>query len=255
MQVVIIEDESYTANYLKELLTEIDTDIRVIRIFSTIAESVAFFRNGRLPDLIFCDVHLADGLGFEIFKTVPVDVPVIFVTAHEQYALQAFKTNGIGYILKPFSQDDIAEALAKYRWIYTAIAKKIFDYERVFRHVADDNPIAVKEVTSLLIKFGEKIRPVKIADIAYFNTENKSTSLVTLNNQKYHLNKPLDEIEKMCGDRFYRVNRQVLLNKEAVDEVLQGYSRKLMVKLKVDNAPDIIINKTKMTDFLVWLSS
>ena len=115
MQVVIIEDEPLTAELLKESLAKIAPDARVMQMLATISDSVRFFKESEQPDLIFCDIHLADGQSFEIFKNAQMNAPVIFITAYDQYALQAFKANGIDYILKPFKDSDIAESINKYR--------------------------------------------------------------------------------------------------------------------------------------------
>ena len=253
MNVVIIEDERYTAEYLKELLTALAPDVEVLAMLSEVNEAVTYFSNNPSPDLIFCDIHLADGSGFDIFHKVKMKVPVIFVTAYDQYALQAFKANGIDYVLKPFNEKSILEALNKFRLMYTSRVQKLLNYEKVIKDIEEQKKI--KEPSSLLIKFGEKIKPVKIADIAFFVTENKWVYLVTQKNEKFFYNKPLEEIEKLCGDSFYRINRQVLLNRNAIDEVLQTHTRKLLVQLKIANAPTFEINKAKMSHFLAWLSA
>ncbi|MGC4232791.1 MAG: LytTR family DNA-binding domain-containing protein [Niabella sp.] len=252
MNVAIIEDESYTAEYLKELLTALAPDVEIPVMLSGVNEAIAYFSSHSFPDLIFCDIHLADGSSFEIFHKVKIKAPVIFVTAYDQYALQAFKANGIDYILKPFNENAILESLNKFRLMYGSRMQQWLNYERVIKDIEEKKKI--KDPSSLLIKFGEKIRPVKIAGIAFFITENKGVYLVTLKNEKFSYNKPLEEIEKLCGDLFYRVNRQVLINRNAIDEVSQTHTRKLLVQLKTINAPVFEINKAKMSHFLTWLS-
>ncbi|ANH82951.1 hypothetical protein A8C56_19910 [Niabella ginsenosidivorans] len=252
MQVVIIEDEPLTAEFLKESLAKIAPDAQVMQILSSVSESVHFFKRTEQPDLIFCDIHLADGQSFEIFKNAGMNAPVIFITAYDQYALQAFKANGIDYILKPFKDNDIAEAINKFRGLHRSAVKNVLDYEYLATQVIRNR---VAEPTSLLVKYRDKIKPVKISDVAFFVTENKTLRLTTLNNDKYSVSKTLEDIEKICGTRFYRVNRQILVNREAIDEVIQGYARKLIIRLKVNDAPDLVLNKTKITDFLSWLSA
>lgn len=252
MNVVIIEDENYTAEYLKELLTALAPDVEVQVTLSGVNEAIAYFSSHPFPDLIFCDIHLSDGSSFEIFHKVKIKVPVIFVTAYDQYALQAFKANGIDYILKPFNEKSILESLNKFRLMYASKMQRLLSYEKVMKDIEESKK--TKDPSSLLIKFGEKIKPVKITDIAFFITENKGVHLVTLKNEKFSYNKPLDEIEKLCGDSFYRVNRQVLLNRNAIDEVSQTHTRKLLVQLKIVNTPVFEINKAKMSHFLAWLS-
>ncbi|MGN7785659.1 LytR/AlgR family response regulator transcription factor [Niabella sp. 22666] len=252
MRIVIIEDEHYTAGYLKEMILQVAPDAEVIKMLSGVTEAKAYFNVSIIPDLIFCDIHLADGSGFDIFSQSKITTPVIFVTAYDQYALQAFKANGIDYILKPFNGQSILEAINKFRVMYASRTKDLHYYGSIIESI---KPPVVREPSSLLIKFGEKIKPVKIKDIAFIRTENKWVHLVTFQNEMFVYNKTLEEMEKTCGESFYRVNRQVLLNREAIGEVLQTYSRKLLVQLKVNNTPTLEINKTKMSHFLTWLSA
>lgn len=249
MEAVIIEDEYYTAEYLKELISQVAPDIEVNRILSGVNDALSYFSSQVSTDLIFCDIHLADGSGFDIFTVLKIKIPVIFVTAYDQYALQAFKANGIDYILKPFNGNAVLEAINKFRIMYTAKAKNFTGY-----NMMQTSPKAATGPSSILVKFGEKIKPVKIKDIAYIKTDNKWVQLVTFHNETFVYNKTLEEMERACGESFYRVNRQVLLNREAIGEVLQTYSRKLLLQLKVSNAPTLEINKTKMSHFLNWLS-
>ncbi|HEX7757763.1 MAG TPA: LytTR family DNA-binding domain-containing protein [Niabella sp.] len=252
MQVVIIEDEPLTAELLKESLAKIAPDARVMQMLATISDSVRFFKESEQPDLIFCDIHLADGQSFEIFKNAQMNAPVIFITAYDQYALQAFKANGIDYILKPFKDSDIAESINKYRALHRSAVKNVLNYEYLATEMIRNR---VAEPTSLLVKYRDKIKPVKISDVAFFVTENKTLHMTTLSSNKYVVTKTLDDVEKICGNKFYRVNRQILVNREAIEEVIQGYSRKLIIRLKVNDAPDLILNKTKITEFLSWLSA
>lgn len=252
MRVVIIEDEFYTAEYLKELIVRVAPDIEIVSVLSGVRDAQLYFGSQGAPDLIFCDIHLGDGSGFDIFSKLPIKTPVIFATAFDQYALQAFKANGIDYILKPFNANAILESINKFRVMY---ASRIKGYR-----VEGDMPRGAPSATatgpsSILVKYGEKIKPVKIKDIAYIKTEHKWVQLVTFHNEVYSYNTTLEEMEYLCGNCFYRVNRQVLLNREAIDEVLQTYSRKLLLQLRVGNAPVLEINKAKMSHFLNWLSA
>lgn len=255
MRVVIIEDEQYTAAYLQELLLKAAPDTEVTRLLFSVAAAVEYFKTNLPPDLIFCDIQLTDGPSFEIFRQVKLEVPVVFITAYEQYALQAFKANGIDYILKPFKNNDIAGALNKYNQLHSAVVKKVLSYGN---HLGLP-PVAArtgqKNSSSVLVKYRDSIKPIKISDVAFFRTENKIVQLTTMNHQKYLLNKTLEDVEMLCGDGFYRVNRQVLLNRDAIEEVLQGYARKLVIKLKIKEAPELLVNKTKISDFLSWLSA
>jgi len=251
MKVVIVEDELLAAEYLAELLSKLQEGIQVAKILSSINEAAEYFKHNSLPDLIFCDIQLGDGHSFEIFSRVKINVPVIFCTAYNQYALQAFKNNGIDYVLKPFTRTHIKESIEKYKTLRHTFTNAIIDYENILKSLHGHNND--KKVSSLLINFKQKIIPVKITDIALFCIDHKMTQIITLDNQKYFTNYSLDELETVCGKNFYRANRQFLINHETVQEALQYFGRKLVVKLKIEDKHEIIISKSKVPEFLSWL--
>ncbi|MBZ4192563.1 LytR/AlgR family response regulator transcription factor [Niabella beijingensis] len=254
MQVVIIDREPFAAEQLQDILDSLDPGIRVVKQLFTVAEATAYFDKNGAPDLIFSDIELADGTSFHIFEKTAISAPIVFITTGTQYALQAFKTNGIDYILKPLNKNSISEAIHKYVLIQTAIFKKLaYDQSHITGPGSAKNKTELP--TRLLVKYCDRITPVQITNIAFFECRNKTLQLTTMENRSYPLSKTLEETEKICGGKFYRVNRQLLLNREAIREVLQGYSRKLVVKLKTSALPDIVIHKAKATEFLTWLSA
>jgi two-component system, LytTR family, response regulator LytT len=252
MKVVIVEDELLTAEDLAEMLLKLPDGIEVVKILSSVAEAVEYFGQHNAPDLIFCDIQLGDGYSFEIFKQTTLDVPVIFCTAYDEYALEAFRNNGIDYILKPFTKNHIRDAIEKYKGLQAKLSKTAIDYDSLLKSLqAGQNQ--GRKVSSLLINFKEKIIPVKISDIALFGIEHKMTQLITFDNQKFFVNHTLDELEIICGESFYRANRQYLINREVVVEALQYFARKLVLRLKVEGKHEIIISKSKVPEFLSWL--
>jgi two-component system, LytTR family, response regulator LytT len=252
MKVLIIEDEQLTAEDLSEILMEMPDGISVEKILGSVAEAIEYLTKEPEPDLIFCDIQLGDGHSFEIFKQVKTKIPVVFCTAYDEYALEAFKNNGIDYILKPFSKKDIREAVLKFKQLQLTLSKPITDFDALFKSL-NANTIHGPKTSSLLVNFKDKIIPIKIADIALFGIEHKNTLLITFSNQKYFINQTLEELEQICGDNFYRANRQYLINREVVTEVLQYFARKLLLKLKIESKHEIVISKTKIPEFLSWL--
>jgi two-component system, LytTR family, response regulator LytT len=252
MKVIIIEDEALTADDLAGILIKLPAGIIVSKILYSVKEAVEYLQNNPPPDLIFCDIQLGDGHSFEIFKAVQTNVPVIFCTAYNEYALEAFNNNGVGYILKPFTKKTIKDALDKFTNLKNSITKTNDDFSSILTAIqqqGNNKPISV------LINWKEKIIPVKIADIALFSVEFKTTHLITKDNRDYTIGYNLDELEQLCGNGFYRANRQYLINREAVEEVLQYTARKLFVKLSIKGAFDITIAKAKVPEFLSWLKS
>lgn len=250
MNVVVIEDEKLVSDDLKEILQSLDNKINISQTISSVKEAVHYFKNNNTPQLIFSDIQLGDGYSFEIFKELQTTTPVIYCTAFNQHALQAFENNGIAYVLKPYTKNTIKQALDKYQLLKHAFTTgQNINYDDLLTAITGNAP---KPVT-LLVNYKNKIIPIKIPEVAFFISENKTTSLITLQNKKYTINYSLDELEQMCSIEFFRANRQFLLNKASVKEVMHYNLRKLFVSLTLDSGYEIIINKTKATEFLNWL--
>lgn len=254
MKVAIIEDEQLTAEDLADILLKLPDQVEVVKIISSVEEAVDYFSRSPHPELIFCDIQLGDGHSFEIFKKVKLDVPVIFCTAYDAYAIDAFKNNGVDYLLKPFTRKSIKEAMEKYKALKVRLGNTRIDYNDLLHNLKFKHS-GSKKVSSLLINWKDKIIPIKISDIALFSIEYKMTQLITFENQKHFVNHTLEELEEICGESFYRANRQYLINREVVSEALQYFARKLVLKLKVDGKHEIIISKNRVPEFLSWLRS
>ena len=254
MKVVLVEDEALTAEDLAEILLKLPDGIEVVKILPSVQEAIIYFRHNSSPDLIFCDIQLGDGHSFEIFKEIRIDAPVIFCTAYDEYALEAFKNNGIDYILKPFTKKTIKAAIEKFKSLKAQLSCTGIDFANILQNIQTRHQ-PDRKISSLLINWKDKIIPVRINDIALFNIDFKMTQLVTFNNQKYFVSHTLDELEGICGEGFYRANRQYLINRNAVIEALRYHARKLVLELKIEDKHEIIISKNKIPEFLSWLRS
>lgn len=254
MKIVIIEDEELTASDLAETLLKINPDIQILSVLNSVKEAISYFdkNNVTQPDLIFSDIQLGDGLCFEIFSKINYAFPIIFCTAYDEYALSAFKTNGIDYILKPFSENSIIEALNKYSSLKEAFSKDSLNYSNIinlFKNKYTHNE------SSVLIFHQDKILPVKINNIALFYVENSITYLLTFDQTKQTINKTLDELANITSAQFYRANRQHLINRNAIKNASQYFSRKLSISLTIPYKETITVSKEKVTGFLEWLSA
>ena len=248
MKVVIIEDELHTADDLQETLLRIDSTIEIVAILPSIKKAIAYFQTNTAPDLIFSDIQLGDGLSFEIFNTITVRTPVIFCTAYDEYALHAFKANGIEYILKPFNSQTISRALEKFNSLKLLLNDNSKLYE-IFKLKYETNR------HSLLVHYKDKVIPVAFDQIALFFIENEISYLLTFDQKKYVVSRSLDEIERLVGSSFFRVNRKCILNRKAIKDASRYFNRKLLVNLTNEfslNEP-ITIGKTKTSEFLNWL--
>ncbi len=248
MKAIIIEDEKHTARRLEKMITELDPGIRVVEILDSIESSIAWFESNPLPDLIFQDIHLADGSGFEIYKSVRINCPVIFTTAYDKYAIEAFKVNSIDYLLKPVSREQLKNSLDKLRRL-PGMSKSI-DFEALANKLA---PPAYQK--RFMVRYGQKIKVVATADIAYFYTLQGNNFFKTFDGMEYPSDDSLDKLESMLDpDRFFRINRQIIISLEAISE-MYSYS-KSRVKIELDPPCDFetIASTERSGGFKKWLS-
>lgn len=248
MNILIVEDEQYTAELLKDII-ERDTDFSVVKILASIEETVHFLRkNSASINLIFLDIELADGHSFEIFKHIDLAIPVIFCTAYDEFALQAIQNNGIDYILKPFKDEAIYQALGKYKKLIGTIKNRIihqFDLLDTISNTYQDH---------FLTQYREKSIIIYTKDIALFSIEYETIFIYTNDGKKYPLYKRMDYFESVCNpNHFYRINRQILVNKNAVLSFEAYPNRKILLHLTIPFAEKVIVSRLKVSNFKKWL--
>lgn len=251
MRIIIIEDEQFAAESLAETIVEAEPGAKIVAILQSVKEAVAWFRKNDTPDLVFSDIQLGDGLSFEIFKSIQVNAPFIFCTAYDEYALSAFKANGIDYILKPFTTENILAALERYRALQQSFSRQQVQYESIIELFENRK---TQKATSVLVHYKDKILPVKLNEIALFYIENNVTHLLTFDQKTYCVNKTLEELELLTGNDYFRTNRQCLINRKAVKDASRYFSRKLTVNITIPFKEAITISKVKVPEFLDWLS-
>ncbi len=254
MKILILEDEHRAALDLQATIYELMPEAEVVAILDSVESAVLWFKKNTLPDMAFFDIQLADGLSFDIFDEVIVACPVVFCTAFDEYALQAFRVNGVDYILKPFDRDAVRRSIDKVKALDNFFQRREgIDLEKkIVKLLESVRPSMKKNV--FLVAHRDKFLPISVADIAYFFIEHEVTFLHTFDNRKFVLNQTLDELEKVLEPRqFYRANRQFLVHVIAVQEVEQYFARKLRLKLSVQTKESIVISKAKATEFLQWL--
>ncbi|MBK8564050.1 MAG: response regulator transcription factor [Saprospiraceae bacterium] len=246
MKVIIIEDEAAAARRLANLIQEIDPSIEVMEQLDSIESSVLWLESHPMPDLLFMDIHLADGSSFEIFKFVKVDKPVIFTTAYDEYALQAFKVNAIDYLLKPMKKADIEQALNKYRSLNKPAE---VDYQALASSISNE-----KYNTRFLIRFGQNIKVVDFRDAAYFYTEDKITFIVTKEGKRYPIEPSLEKLDEMADPRvFFRINRQFIVNIESIKEMYAYSKSRVKLKLEPPTDKETVVSTERSPVFKKWL--
>lgn len=252
MEILIIEDEMKTARALAKLITTAEPESSIVKTIQSVQSAVDFLTNAAKPDLIFMDVQLADGLCFEIFNRVEVKVPVIFCTAFDDYMMEAFKANGVDYVLKPFSAETISAALSKVRNLKNFFQQEGNSSVGLTQLMEKLRPRTFKN--SFLVFSRQKYHTISTDSIAYFYVRNESTTIVTLDGNQYPITQALEEVQRHLDERdFFRLNRQYLIAFKAIKEVEQYFARKLNITLKVATDEKLLVGKDKTTLFLSWL--
>ncbi|MFS4429684.1 LytR/AlgR family response regulator transcription factor [Chryseobacterium sp. S90] len=251
MNIIIIEDEFRAAKSLQNLISDLKPDSKILGVYDSIETSIEGLKDVK-PDLIFMDIQLSDGLSFEIFKSVDITCPVVFCTAFDQYMLDAFKSKGVDYVLKPFSKEDIAEALRKVDELKKFFQKNdLPDLELLIQKI--NQPASTGKSNFLVFK-NQKYTTIPTEDIAYFYIHNEMTHLVTFGKEQFSLSQPLGQVAEQVSDKqFFRVNRQYLVNFKAIKEMEHYFQRKILVKLTVETPEKLLINKEKTHSFFTWL--
>lgn len=249
MKVVIVEDEIIAAQTLGRLIREIRSDLHIVAVLQTIEESVEWFQANPSPDLVFLDIHLADGSSFEIFKSVEINCPIIFTTAYNEYALEAFDVNSIDYLLKPINKNRLAQALNK----FGNFSFRKDNTQLIAELVSTITERQKKHKTHFLIPHKDKLIPLNVSEIAYFLAELKIARVVTFNEQNYSLDYSLEELMKHLNpDAFFRVNRQYIVSHEAIKDLSVWFTGKLSVNLHVPVSERILVSKARVSEFKAW---
>lgn len=250
MNIVIIEDELRTARSLAALLKEMDPDIQILNILSSVASAIAFFESDPPADLIFMDIQLSDGHCFDIFEEVDISHPIIFCTAYNDYMTKAFKVSSIDYILKPFNSASVSHALEKWHKLKNHFS--IIENEAPAR--VPPGKIITGHKTSLLVLDNHSYRMISYSEVAYFFLVGGLPALKTYSGQTIFTEQSLTGLTALLpAADFYRINRQYILHRDAIQEVIPSYLRSLEIRLKVPVQTRLTVNKNKKTEFLNWL--
>lgn len=243
MNAVIIEDEYLAASELERLLGEVAPDVAILAKLDSVSESVKWLRKNKV-DLIFMDIHLGDGQSFDIFEQVEITVPVIFITAYDEYALKAFKYQGIDYILKPFDKEELANAMSK------------MDSLSVVKAPFPAASLAVYQ-ERFLVTVGTKMKSVAIGDVAYFMADGKYLVLFTRDGQNYILDQTISGIEaKLNPARFFKINRKFIISYDAIKEMVKYSNSRIKIILSPlpPSGIEAIVSSERIQEFKQWLN-
>ena len=248
MRVVIIEDETAAAQNLSAILRKLLPDVEIVATIDTVVDSVDYFRSAPQLDLVFMDIHLADGASFRIFDSVNITTPIIFTTAYDQYAIEAFKVNSIDYLLKPINDDDVKRAVEKWQRL-TSVERS--DYTSRVAEVAQHRP--AEQV--FLVHFRDKIIPLHTKDIAFVHTFEERVTAYCHNGEKYQIDMTLEALQsKLSSNDFFRANRQFIISRRAVSDISIWFGSRLAVNTTIETPERVIIPKARVHDFKNWLT-
>ena len=252
MRALIIEDEKAAVRNLKAAIDELGRDIEVIGQLDSIAASIEWLREQPAPDLLFLDIHLADGSAFEIFEHVDITCPIIFTTAYDEYALQAFRVNSIAYLLKPIGSTDLQQAIDKLKLLGKAASTPSSDnsLQTIMRSLQREE--SYKSHFLVPVK-GDRFVPVSVENIMYFYIDNGVVKAVTRNGESFTFQQTLDELAEMLNPRhFFRANRQYIIAHKAVTGVSLWFGGRIVLQLTPPTIEKIIISKARVPAFRDW---
>jgi len=250
MNVIIIEDEKPSARRLQRMLKSMDVEAETM--LHSVEESLEWFQDNEHPDLIFLDIQLSDGLSFEIFETLDINSAVIFTTAYDEYALQAFKLNSIDYLLKPIDEDDLKTAVTKFKDRTPQKQSVTLDFNDIKKLLV--NPIEREYKKRFSVKVGQHLKLINIEDIECIYSENKGTYAYTNEGRNYLLDLTLDQLEEeLEPDVFFRVSRKFYVNINAIKDIISYTNSRLQIKLSHFDEQEIIVARERVKDFKNWL--
>lgn len=250
MNVIIIEDEKPAARRLSRLLDELD--VSVSTMLHSVEESIDWFQKNKHPDLIFLDIQLSDGLSFEIFDIIQVKSAIIFTTAFDEYALQAFKLNSIDYLLKPIDDEELEKAVKKYKELQPGKEQLAVDFEDIKKLLV--NPLEREYKKRFTAKVGQHLKIINADEVECFYSENKGTYAATKDGRNYLLDTTLENLEEELSPKlFFRVSRKFYVNINHIKDIISYTNSRLQIKLNAFKEQEIIVSRERVKDFKLWL--
>lgn len=250
IKVIIIEDELPNVQRLVKMLGAFDRDMIVVETLQTVHESVDWLKSNEQPDIIFMDIRLTDGLSFEIFNHVKVTVPVIFITAYDEYALKAFEVNGVDYLLKPLESEKLEKAISKARSMRGIESNE--SLLSLIKNMQASKPIYR---TRFLIGYRDRLLVLMANEIAYFTSENKATYLITHQSKRYMIDQTLEVLEKeMDPENFFRISRQYITSLSSIHKIHQSFNGQLKIELLPDPGDYVLMSRERSGQLKKWLN-
>ncbi len=249
MKIILVEDEKYARKQLEEMLLELQPDIQILAQLESVSQAVKWLKSNT-ADLIFLDIHLADDISFKIFDQVEVNIPIIFTTAYDQYAIKAFKVNSIDYLLKPIEKEELESAIEKYQSLQKTPAIDLEKLESIFneRH-------SKKYQQRFLVQRRDRMLSLKIEDIAYFEGEDRYVYLTKKDGSRFIVDYKLSDLENLLDPTsFFRLNRSFIAHFDAIDRIISMSKSRVKVELSPAASRDIVVSTENTRSFKLWLN-
>lgn len=249
MTILIIEDEEPAFKRLQKMLKEIEPDHELLDQIVSVSSALKWFAANDTPDLIISDIQLSDGISFDIFRQVEISCPIIFITAYDQYAIEAFKVNSVDYLLKPVKKEDLAKAVNKYK--SRAVTAPAIDINKLLQQL---QPGGTEYKKRFVVKFGEHIKTIDTEEVVYFYTEDKATFLCTKDARRYVVDFNLDTLDSILDPKvFFRINRQFIISIHSIAEMFAYSKSRVLIKLNPPAKHETIVSTERSSDFKLWL--
>jgi DNA-binding LytR/AlgR family response regulator len=249
MQILIIEDETRAASQLQRLLTASDFNYELLGVIDTVEDAVVWFRKNKAPELVFMDIQLADGLSFEIFQKIDVEAPIIFTTAFDQYAIQAFKVNSVDYLLKPIQQDSLDNALDKFNKSNKRLPIDPSILKQLLGSIRTTN-----KRDGILVKEGNGFLQIRTSELSYCYSEDSITFGVA-SGKRYIINETIDELfDSLDQDEFYRINRGQIVSKTSIQKIELYFNHRVKLSIRNPRGQEFVVSRSKTSDFKDWMN-
>lgn len=249
MEILIIEDETRAASQLERMLKTCGIDYKLLGIIDTVEDAVLWFQKNKAPDLVFMDIQLADGLSFEIFQKKDVEAPIIFTTAFDQYAIQAFKVNSIDYLLKPIQQDDLKNALDK----FNKSNKPASIHPSILKQLLGSIQTTHKR-EGILVKEGNGFLQIKTSELLYCYSDDSITFGVT-SNKRFIIDETMEELfSSLDENKFYRINRGQMVAKTSIQKIGPYFNHRVKLSITNPRGHEFIVSRPKTSDFKEWMN-
>lgn len=254
MRVLIIEDEIPAQRILIDMLAELDRNIEIAGCLDSVKSAIEWFKNNAHPEIVLSDIQLSDGISFEIFQQVDVQSMIVFITAFDSYAIQAFKVNSLDYLLKPIDNSELENAFKKYDGYsrnFVQTKNRNADYNEILSAIKNAEP---RYRNRFLIRSNESFYQLPVDEISYFYSSNKITFAVTFEKRKVQIDDSLESLsDQLNPEKFFKINRQFIVNLDAIEKINMYFGGKLTLQTRPEHSEKIIIGKDKAAEFKRWM--